>query len=31
MFEAYLQKYQDGEFRTLAEIRIAELARSGTN
>ena len=31
MFEAYLQKYQDGEFRALAEIRIAELARSGTN
>ena len=31
MSEAYLQKYQDGEFRALAEIRIAELARTGTN
>lgn len=25
MFEAYLEKYPDGEFRSLAEIRIAQL------
>ena len=31
MFEAYLEKFPEGEFRPLAEIRIAELAQSGTN
>jgi adenylate cyclase len=31
MFEAYLEKFPMGEFRPLAEIRIAELAPSGTN
>ena len=31
MFEAYLEKFPTGEFRPLAEIRIAELAPSGTN
>ena len=31
MFEAYLEKFPEGEFRPLAEIRIAELAPSGTN
>jgi adenylate cyclase len=31
MFEAYLQKFPEGEFRPLAEIRIAELARSDAN
>jgi hypothetical protein len=26
MFEAYLQKYSAGEFRSLAEIRLGEIA-----
>ena len=26
MFEAYLEKYPDGEFRSLAEIRLEVLA-----
>ena len=27
-FEAYLEKYREGEFRSLAEIRLAELPKS---